>query len=452
MLDISGNSEAFRRISFDAPFDYLIHLNVSSCGLRNVSASIFSIMKNLIVIDLSWNYLTTLPPQLFASQSRLKTLRLSNNLELLTIQTDAFAGLEIKYLSLNFLKIQRIFENAFASLHLDYLDFSHNDIEQIDDNAFATLSSKRIFLNETEIGIFSTDLFKGIEHVSWLVTDALKFCCIKPYFLTEEQCLPRENEISSCEDLLRNEVIRPFAWAVGLTAIVSNLLAFIYRMYDKERLKLGYGIFVSNLAVSDFLMGVYLIIITSADVHYRGNYMMNDDLWRQGWLCQFAGVLATVSSETSVLFICLVTVDRLLVVRFPFGEVRMRTRPSWVFAAVAWLIGLFVSTFPIMFKTYFRGEFYSRSSVCLALPLTGDRPAGWVYSVLIFIGVNFVMFALIAIGQWLIFREVALKQDKVMSKSKSSRKKELRVARNLLLVAMTDFLCWFPVGILGKHK
>ena len=452
MLDVSGNEGAFRRISFDSPFAYLIHLNVSECGIRNVSVNVFSLMINLMVVDLSWNHLTTLPSQLFEAQKRLKSLKLSNNFGLLTIQTDAFAGLEeIKYLRLNYLKIRRIFDNAFASLSLDYLDLTYNDIEQIDDNAFATLSSERILLNNSEIRVFSADLFKGIEHVSLLVTDYLKFCCIKPYFLTEDQCLPRESEISSCDDLLRNEIIRPFAWAIGLTAIISNILAFIYRMFDKERLKLGYGIFVSNLAVSDLLMGVYLIIITSADVHYRGNYMMNDEAWRRGWICQFAGIITTLSSETSVLFICLVTVDRLLVVKYPFGEVRMRTRSSWTFAAIAWLIGVMISTFPVMFRTYFKGEFYSRSSVCLALPLTGDRPTGWVYAIVIFVGINSLMFCLIATGQWLIFREVSLQKDKITSKSKSGRKQELRVARNLLLVAMTDFLCWFPVCILGQH-
>ena len=428
MLDLSGNSEAFNHSLFNSPLNYLVHLNISSCGIRFVTAAMFSHMMNLMVVDLSWNLLESLPSELFTSQSKLKTLRLSNNLELFRIQSYSFAGLK-----------------------LDFLDLSQNQIIQIDNNAFATLSSETIYLNKTEISIFSTDLFKGIEHVSLLVTDAIKFCCIKPYFLAEENCIPHENRISSCDDLLRNEVIRPFAWTIGLTSVISNICAFVYRMHDKQRLKLGYGIFVSNLAVSDLLMGVYLIIVTSADVHYRGNYMMNDDLWRKGWFCQLAGVIVTLSSETSVLFICLISIDRLLVVKFPFGEVRMKQRASWVLVSIAWIIGLFISTCPLMIERYFKGEFYSRSSVCLALPLTGDRPAGWLYSVLIFIGLNFVMFVLIAVGQWLILREVTMPKNENISKCRTTRTRELRVARNLLLVAMTDFLCWFPVGVLGKH-
>ena len=452
MIDISGNNEVYSRIAWNMSHSYLIHLNISSCGIRYISPSILLNMKNLMVLDLSWNYLASLPSHLFISQSRLKILGLSNNRELLTIQTDAFHGLtNIRHLSINHLNIERVLQSAFASLKLISLDLSDTYIKRLEDNAFATLTAENIFLNNTKISIFSTALFKGVENVNLLVTDSVKFCCIKPYFLEDDQCYPRENEISSCDDLLRNEVIRPFAWVIGLTSLISNVLAFIYRMYDKERLKLGYGIFVSNLAISDFLMGVYLIIIASADVYYRGNYMMNDDVWRTGWLCNVAGVISTLSSEASVFFICLITIDRLLVVKYPFGEVRMRPGPSWVISVIAWSICLFLSLVPGIFKTYFKGEFYSRSSVCLALPLTSDKPAGWLYSVFIFICINFVLFLLIAGGQWMIFREVTKTSEKVVSKGRDSRRKELRVARNLLFVAMTDFMCWFPVGVLGNN-
>ena len=452
MIDISGNNEAYDRITWNMSYSFLIHLNMSLCGIRYISPAILLNMKNLMVLDLTWNYLASLPSHLFISQSRLKILRLSNNRELITIQPDAFVGLtSMKHLSINHLNIERILQNAFASLNLVSLDLSDSYIKRLEDSAFATLTAKNIFLNNTKISKFSSELFKGIENINFLVTDSVKFCCIKPYFLTEDRCFPRENEISSCDDLLRNEVLRPFVWVIGLTSFISNVLAFVYRMYDKERLKLGYGIFVSNLAISDFLMGVYLIIIASADVYYRGNYMMNDDEWRTGWLCNLAGVISTLSSEASVFFICLITIDRLLVVKYPFGEVRMRPRPSWVISAIAWSVCLFLSLVPIIFITYFRGEFYSRSSVCLGLPLTSDKPAGWLYSVFIFICINFVLFILIAGGQWMIFREVTKTSDKVVAKGRDSRQKELRVARNLLLVAMTDFMCWFPVGVLGNN-
>ena len=55
--------------------------------------------------------------------------------------------------------------------------------------------------------------------------------------------------------------------------------------------------FIINLGLSDFLMGVYMLIIASVDVYYRGRYIMVADQWRSSWLCKTAGILATLSSE-----------------------------------------------------------------------------------------------------------------------------------------------------------
>ena len=451
MIDISGNSEAFHHISFDETYvQYIVHLNVSACAISNISAATFIFMKNLIVLDLSRNHLTSIPSRLFTSQTRLKILKIENNLELLSIEEEAFVGLEsVTHLPLSHLQIHHVSKRAFASLDVDTLDLSRNYIHHCEDNAFEALSVDNLYLNETDIMEFSSGLFEGVVYTEKLVAKAYKFCCVRPYFLHEDNCFPHKDEFSSCEDLMRNDILRPLVWIIGLLSLVGNTLAFIYRLYDSKRMKIGYGIFVANLAISDLIMGIYLIIIASADMYYRGSYIFNDEDWRHGWLCQMAGVFATLSSEASVLFIGLITLDRLLVIKYPFGDYRMTQRPSWIFASASWFIALFVSLFPIAF-TPFRGKFYSKSGVCLALPLTRDRPTGWLYSFILFIVFNLSFVILIVIGQWSIFSEVTSASKKTLGRSKMNRKKELRVARNLLLVAFTDFMCWFPIGMLGK--
>ena len=452
-LDIRGNLKTLGHLSFsDRYVQFLVYLNMSAIGLRTLTTETFLSMKNLISIDLSMNYISSIPPRCFASQSHLKNFRLVRNLEMLTISSDAFGGLQsVEHLTIANSNLQLISKGAFSLHKLKFLDLSENTIYDIESNAFETLVAENIFLNDTDIDHFTDSLFKGIEKLDFLVTSDFKFCCLRPYFLPEEQCLPAKNEFSSCKDLMRNQVLRSLIWIIGLLAVVGNTGTLIYHfMFNRERLKLGYGIFVSNLAVSDFVMGLYLVIIASADMYYRGNYILHDSTWRNSGWCQFAGVLASLSSETSVFFICLITIDRLLVVRYPFGEVRMRVGPAYKFSIAAWVIGLIIAISPLAFYSYFKGDFYSRSGVCLGLPLTRDRPSGWLYSVMIFIGFNFMTFVLIGIGQWSIFREVAM-ASKPVAKSVKDRRTELRVARNLLLVALTDFLCWFPIGVLGNY-
>lgn len=172
-----------------------------------------------------------------------------------------------------------------------------------------------------------------------------------------------------------------------------------------------------------------------------------DDYWRNSVWCNLAGFLSTVSSEASVLFLCLITLDRLLVIKFPFGEVRFNRKRAVVSSAVSWGFSIVFAVIPLVFTGYFQNKFYTKSGVCIALPLTRDRPAGWMYSVAIFVGLNFITFVLVAFGQIAIFVEI--RNAKIGQDVQRARNQDLKIARNLLLVVTTDFLCWFPIGVMG---
>ena len=452
MLDVSQNPGALSYLSFATNHvEYLIHLNLSACEIRNLSIYPLVYMRNLIVLDLSFNYLEIIESNAFIEQGRLTTLVLHDNLNILSIEPSAFVGLaSMDSLTLTNLQIDRLQMSSFASLSLDRLELSHTVIQRIESNAFDQLSTDELYMNATEIISFSSDMFKGFVHVNLLVTDDFKFCCIRPYFLAEDKCFPHKDEFSSCSDLLRNAVLRSLIWIIGVFALTGNSLSLFYRMlFDRERLKLGYGMFVSNLAISDFLMGVYLIIIASADMFYRGEYNLYDKSWRHSTLCQFAGILASLSSEGSVMFIGLITIDRILVIKFPLGDFRITEIPAKILTSIAWVVSITISIIPVVFTSYFKDQFYSKSGVCLALPLTRQRPPGWMYSVCLFIGFNFITIILCIFGQWMIYYEI-VSSKRTLAKSALSRANDLKIARNLLTVAATDFLCWFPIGILGK--
>ena len=452
LLDVSNNPDIYQNLSLESAYvRNLIYINISSCRITVLSVTVFENFRNLRILDLSHNLIRTIPSRLFLSTQKLEKLSLSFNLEILTIETEAFKGLDlINYLNLESLQVDLLSKAAFAFLDLDVLDLSGNVISKIDNNAFETLRTKRLYLNRTSIHTFGSDLFKGLEQVDLLITDDFKFCCVRPYYLIEENCLPPQNEFSSCDDLMRNGILRSFIWIIGVFALIGNAASLFYHIqFDRKRLKLGYGIFVTNLAVSDFVMGLYLIIIAIADMVYRGEYILHDETWRHSALCNLAGVFALLASETSIFFMCLITLDRILVIKYPFSEKRFTTKPALEASIIVWIVGLIISMIPLVFTSYFENEFFSKSGVCLALPLTRDRGSGWFYSVFLFIGFNFLTFLLIAWGQWLIYAEVT-SDKRPIAKSVESRKKELRVARNLLLVVLTDFVCWFPIGLLGK--
>lgn len=94
------------------------------------------------------------------------------------------------------------------------------------------------------------------------------------------------------------------------------------------------------------------------------------------------------------------------------------------------------------------GEFYARSGVCLALHITNKKPAGWEYSVAIFFCVNLVSFAIIASAYGYMYFTVR-KSYLSVNRMKAHRVLESRIAQQMAVIVMTNFLCWFPIIVMG---
>ncbi|XP_053380122.1 uncharacterized protein LOC123556154 [Mercenaria mercenaria] len=449
--DISLNPEIHKLLEADKlRLPFLVRLNISSCRISSLSKKAFAHINNIVSLDIGHNEITSLPEHVFSALRHLRHLNLIGNVNLRVISSTAFHGLEnINNLQITGTKLKRISAYTFSNLTVKVINISYNRIQEIEDFAFINISVEKLDLRGNEILIFNKHIFRNVTSLRELRTPAYKFCCILPCSVKESDCYPKRNEFSSCEDLMRHPVLQAVLWIVGIAALAGNLGSIIYRLgYDRARLKIGYGIFVTNLATADFLMGVYLIIIAVVDSLYRDKYIFKDEQWRNSKLCVTAGILSTVSSEASVIFVCLITLDRLLVIKYPFGTVKIGPKNAHIVCLISWIFAIALALVPIIFTDFFQNSFYSRSGVCIALPLTRDKPPGWMYSVAIFVGLNFCTFILVGLGQCAIFIELR-KATSTIKKTQRSRKQDLKVARNLILVATTDFLCWFPIGVMG---
>ena len=60
---------------------------------------------------------------------------------------------------------------------------------------------------------------------------------------------------------------------------------------------------------------------------------------------------------------------------------------------------------------------------------------------------NFVLFILIAIGQAAIY--VTVKGSSMKRANGGKQSSELTLAYRLATVVISDFICWFPIGVLG---
>ena len=161
-------------------------------------------------------------------------------------------------------------------------------------------------------------------------------------------------------------------------------------------------------------------------------------------LFQLAGILSLISNEVSAFTICLITLDRFIVLRFPFTQTRFRPTSALVASVICWMVGILVALFPLLVPSW---RIYGQSGVCVPLPVTRKRYPGHTYSFSIFIVLNFILFILVALGQIGIFLAVR-ETSKSMEKGKS-KPMDMRLAYRLVSIVVTDFLCWFPLGLLG---
>ena len=249
---------------------------------------------------------------------------------------------------------------------------------------------------------------------------------------------------------MKNKALQVCIWILGVCAFLGNLFVIVWRLIDKEEGRVQ-SLLLMNLAIADFLMGVYLLLIAIMDVRWQGEYFKHDSAWRSGLGCKFAGILSMVSSEVSVLTLTIITTDRLVCIVFPFKFNRLRYNKALLACSCTWLFGLLISVLPVAEISYFYDKdkdfgFYSRSAVCLPLQLSDDRPVGWEYALAFFIGLNTVSFLFILSAYVAMFWTVKSAARAVRSTSMS---KESAMAKRLLFIVMTDFFCWMPIIVIS---
>ena len=271
-----------------------------------------------------------------------------------------------------------------------------------------------------------------------------------------KECLPKPDQFSSCEDLMRNQFLRVLIWVFGLSALLGNGFVVLWRLIHhkrQERRKTKSGvvqsILVLNLALADGIMGIYMLIIASADMIYRGDYIVYAEEWQQSVVCKFAGFLSVMSTETSVLFMTVISIDRFLSIVFPFHHLNLTPNTARLSSLIIWTLTLFLSIMPIWVSGYFENEFYGRSSVCLALPLTTERPAGWEYSVALFLVFNLLAFTVIFLCYLAIYITVKLSAKNISHAGKTNKSQQIEFAMRMAFLVGTDFVCWMPVIIMG---
>ena len=426
----------------------LVHLGLALCGLHALH---LPDLPNLHSLDLADNRLSAVISAHLSPLKQLRRLSLAGN-PLVTVfgQGPGLPSLgSLRELDLSGVVMTTLnVDNLSVLMNLQRLNLSYSGVRQVSEAGFKPLTKlQTLDLRGCPLSYFPRYIFKGLSDLQSVHADNFKLCCpvTLPKGLNPLNCHAPSDEISSCEALLRSNIYRGFLAAFALLALVGNLASIVMRTIG-SKIKLGFDVFVTNLCLSDFLMGLYLAVIGVADRVYLGSYLWEDSTWRHSAACQVAGFLSLLSSEVSALVVCLITVDRFLVLRFPFSQLHFNPRSALVASLLVWLFGLLLALLPLLPATSY-WQFYSQTGICIPLPVTKNDFPGRTYTFGVMIVLNFVLFLLIAVGQGVIYYTVKANSMKTADVNRSS--KDIVIARRLITIAMSDFLCWFPIGLLG---
>ena len=428
----------------------LIYLNLTSCQLAHTGSVLF---PNLRTLDLSFNQLRFISLDVLNNFPQLTSLSLAGNLitSLFKEQSTYPQRLGLLSLDISFVEMNELdltFSRFFPSLKS--FNLFHSQVRVVLGNGFQQLRSLQVLdLRRCPLTNFPKSIFLGLSSLRRVLADNYKLCC--PETLPVGfvgQCQAPNDEISSCHALLRSDLYRLSLAVFATLATVGNAFSLVLREFVlKGKKHSGYTVFVTHLCVSDFVMGVYLAIIGGADRVYMNSYLWEDIDWRNSVMCKLAGFLSLLSSEVSASIICLITLDRFLVVRFPFSRLHFQRRSAQLCCLVLWTMGTVLAAVPLLPATS-SWHFYSQTGICIPLPVTRQDFPGHDYAFNVMIIFNFVLFLLIAAGQFVVY--MAVRSQSMAEQDDSDRRsKDLAVARRLFTVVVSDFLCWFPIGFLG---
>ena len=310
------------------------------------------------------------------------------------------------------------------------------------------------------------------------ITDDYRLCCefvsaIPEFKYSQCNFTKIQSPLNQCGSLMRNQVLRVFMWIIGISALVGNSMIVILRCRQRKETHENkrYSFLVLNLAISDLLMGVYMLIIAIADMNYGEKYFNEAERWRSSAVCKIAGVLSVLSSEASVFFVTIISVECFLSIVVPLNPVKIRDKTCRAIVYIIWVAAACLSIVPTVISGS-DSKVYALSNVCIGLPLiTSPNSIGneknelaccdskifievaekqvpsWIYSIVLFIGVNMVCFMIVLCSYIAIF--VSLKRSIKGVRGTARRQREVKRTIKMALIVGTDFACWMPVIIMG---
>ncbi|XP_035180780.1 relaxin receptor 2 isoform X3 [Oxyura jamaicensis] len=413
--------------------------------IAKISQQLFTGLKSLFFLSMINNSLETLPKRICSQTPLINWMDFEGN-RIKTLTNSTFLECDVlTVLDLSSNRITELPRYIFKDLkYLQKLNLSFNPLSHLSEDHFESLQQlQSLDLEMIEIPNINARMFQHMKNLSHIYFKKFHYCS---YALHVRICTPLTDGISSFEDLLANNVLRVFVWVIACVTCFGNLLVIGMRSFIKAENE-THAMSIKILCCADCLMGVYLFFIGVFDVKYRGQYKKYAVLWMESLPCHIMGFIAMLSTEVSVLLLTYLTLEKYLVIVFPFSNIRPGKQKTIVILISIWIAGFVIAIIPFWDEDFF-GNYYGKNGVCF--PLNSDRMeeiGGNRYSLSIFLGVNLLAFIIIVFSYVSMFCSIQ-KTALQTSEMRSHIHRDVAIANRFFFIVFTDAICWIPVFVI----
>ncbi|KRY55976.1 Follicle-stimulating hormone receptor, partial [Trichinella britovi] len=399
---------------------------------------------SLITLDLSYNKIDHVAGDAFKN-SRVNILDLSNTM-LKSLPSDGFETVQVINLERipSLKQLPSIF--SFPNLRIAKFTYAHHCCPF--QKASISKRSKSITIYNSSWGSQSKfqetpNSTKGPKKtrkiIKWFKQPAYMNICIGEELLNTLEmieCSPNPDALNPCEDVAGTMLVRIFIWIVGLGTIFANFFVLLWFFTHRGGLYVGVTtFFMTNLAIADLCMGIYLVILAVQDAKTSGSYYNSAVDWQTGSGCKMAGFFTVFSSELSVVTMVLISLEIWYNTRSSFYGFKFQLKAAFGAELFAWCIAVIFATLPI-----FNVNTYAATSICL--PVKSDTLPEKIYliALLTFNAVAFFYITFNYIHTYLMVSGVGWPK---------LHTQDWKMARKLAILIATNFLCWAPVILFG---
>lgn len=257
--------------------------------------------------------------------------------------------------------------------------------------------------------------------------------------------MQRFDGLSTCNGLLAHFSLQLYIWLIGIVAFFGNIAVFIGHIKNKKSKNNRVPTFlIANLAIADFSVAVYLLIIAVSDrIYGYSNFATESERWLRSIPCSLASFICCTASLMSVFMMLIISIDRYICIVHPFSKRNLQLKSAFTLVASFWLIAIIFVGIPVVYGIGEDGEnqLHGYSSICMASNVMNPYFKWWITG---YTCITIVCWIITCILYAKMLNYIRRTSNKV---KKNAPSKDLRITLRLFLILITDLISWIPYYI-----